>query len=147
MAQIIKIKDGIVYVGMPTGQIIEVKRTSIDSEPQVGASVNVYGTGDNVIITQTLTSAVVNNVNQQLQNINSQSLIIPPYSRPVNKIAYALLALFVGGFGIHKFYAGKTGMGILYLVFFWTFIPAIVAFIEAIIALTKPADQYGNIYI
>ena len=36
MAQIIKIKDGIVYVGMPTGQIIEVKRTSIDFEPQVG---------------------------------------------------------------------------------------------------------------
>lgn len=65
----------------------------------------------------------------------------------VNKVAYVLLALFLGGLGIHKFYAGKTGMGILYLVFCWTFIPAIVALVEAIIAITKPADANGNIVI
>lgn len=65
----------------------------------------------------------------------------------VNKVAYVLLALFLGGLGIHKFYAGKTGMGILYLVFCWTLIPAIVALVEAIIAITKPADANGNIVI
>ena len=26
----------------------------------------------------------------------------------VNKVIYILLALFLGSFGIHKFYAGKT---------------------------------------
>lgn len=26
-----------------------------------------------------------------------------------------LLAIFVGGLGIHKFYLGETGMGVLYL--------------------------------
>jgi hypothetical protein len=36
-----------------------------------------------------------------------------------------LLALFLGGFGIHKFYLGRTGMGILYLLLCWTFVPAI----------------------
>ena len=41
------------------------------------------------------------------------------------------LALLLGGWGAHKFYTGKMGMGILYIVFSWTFIPAIVSFIEA----------------
>jgi len=66
-----------------------------------------------------------------------------------SKIVAALLALFLGGLGIHKFYLGKMGLGILYLVFFWTFIPAIIAFFEAIMFFTMKDDafnqKYGNI--
>ncbi len=43
-----------------------------------------------------------------------------------------LLALFLGGLGIHKFYMGQIGVGTLYLVFCWTYIPAIIGFIEAL---------------
>lgn len=50
--------------------------------------------------------------------------------RRKNKIVAALLAIFFGGLGIHKFYLGKIGMGILYIVFCWTCIPSIIAFIE-----------------
>jgi TM2 domain-containing membrane protein YozV/ribosomal protein L40E len=60
-----------------------------------------------------------------------------------NRIAAALFALLLGGLGIHKFYLGRIGQGILYLVFFWTFIPAIVGFIEGIIYLTM-SDQTFN---
>lgn len=42
-----------------------------------------------------------------------------------------LLALFLGGLGIHKFYLGQSGWGVLYLLFFWTFIPSIIALVEA----------------
>ena len=49
-----------------------------------------------------------------------------------NKLAAALLAIFLGGLGIHKFYLRKVGMGILYLIFCWTGIPAIIGFIEGI---------------
>jgi TM2 domain-containing membrane protein YozV len=39
-------------------------------------------------------------------------------------------------------------MGILYLLFFWTFIPAIVGFIEGILLLVMTDDafalKYGN---
>jgi TM2 domain-containing membrane protein YozV len=41
-----------------------------------------------------------------------------------------LLCFFLGGIGIHKFYLGKKNDGIIYLVFCWTYIPAIVAIFE-----------------
>jgi TM2 domain-containing membrane protein YozV len=44
-----------------------------------------------------------------------------------------VLALFLGGLGAHKFYLGRAGWGLLYLLFCWTFIPSIVALIELII--------------
>ncbi|MBD5026854.1 NINE protein, partial [Xanthomonas citri pv. citri] len=33
-----------------------------------------------------------------------------------NKIVAALLAFFFGGLGIHKFYLGRVGQGILYIL-------------------------------
>ena len=41
-----------------------------------------------------------------------------------------LLALFLGAFGIHHFYLRRNTAGILYLVFFWTGITAILGVIE-----------------
>jgi TM2 domain-containing membrane protein YozV len=41
-----------------------------------------------------------------------------------------LLALFLGGFGAHRFYMEQIGLGVLYIVFVWTFIPHIVALVE-----------------
>ncbi len=63
----------------------------------------------------------------------------------VNKVIYCVLAFFLGGIGIHKFYAGKTLAGILYLIFCWTGIPAILALIDFIIGLCKTSDASGNI--
>ncbi len=54
-----------------------------------------------------------------------------------SKIAAGILAILLGGLGIHKFYLGKAGTGILYLIFCWTYIPAIIGFIEGIIYLTS----------
>ena len=65
----------------------------------------------------------------------------------VNKVAYALLAIFLGGFGAHNFYAGKTVKGIIYLVLCWTFIPALLGLIEGCIALGKKTDSEGNILV
>lgn len=63
-----------------------------------------------------------------------------------NKILAGFLALFLGGLGIHRFYLGQW-WGIFYLLFIWTYIPVIIALIEAIIFfLTNDADwekKYG----
>lgn len=63
-----------------------------------------------------------------------------------SKSTAGILALILGGFGVHKFYLGKTGMGILYAVFCWTFIPALVAFIEGIILLTMSDEAFNQKY-
>lgn len=41
-----------------------------------------------------------------------------------------LLALFLGGVGAHHFYMGNIGLGVIYLLFCWTFIPVLIALIE-----------------
>lgn len=58
----------------------------------------------------------------------------------------AILALFLGGIGIHKFYLGQAGWGILYILFCWTFIPSIIAFIEAIVYLCASDEQFAAKY-
>ena len=62
----------------------------------------------------------------------------------VNRVVAALLALFLGGLGIHKFYCKKTGLGILYLLFVWTFIPALIAFVEGIIYLVQDDAKFAR---
>lgn len=63
-----------------------------------------------------------------------------------SRIAAALFAIFLGGIGGHKFYLGQPGMGILYLAFFWTFIPTIIAFVEFILLLTMTDEAFDARY-
>lgn len=44
----------------------------------------------------------------------------------------AVMALLIGGFGVHRFYLGQW-WGIVYLLFFWTWIPGIISIIECIV--------------
>ena len=69
-------------------------------------------------------------------------VVAPPSSR--SKVAAALLAFFIGGFGIHKLYLGQTAAGILYLLFCWTFIPAIIAFVEFFILLAMSDAEFNR---
>jgi TM2 domain-containing membrane protein YozV len=57
------------------------------------------------------------------------------------------LAFVLGGFGIHKFYLGQPGWGLLYLLFCWTFIPAIAGLIEAIIYAFASDAEFQTKYV
>ncbi len=59
-----------------------------------------------------------------------------------SKIVAGILALLLGGLGIHKFYLGKIGMGILYLCFCWTGVPGVIGFIEGIIYLLSNDENF-----
>jgi len=48
-----------------------------------------------------------------------------------DELVGVLLAVLLGSFGAHHFYLRRNGLGVLYLVFFWTGIPAILGIIEA----------------
>ena len=49
-----------------------------------------------------------------------------------SRIVAAVLAIFLGGLGAHKFYLNKNGKGFLYLIFCWTYVPAIISLFEGI---------------
>jgi TM2 domain-containing membrane protein YozV len=65
------------------------------------------------------------------------------YGAPKSRIAAGVLALLVGGIGVHKFYLGKIGLGIVYILFCWTFVPAIIAFVEGIIYLVQDDKTFS----
>ena len=72
--------------------------------------------------------------------------VAPPASGGKSKTTAGILAILLGGLGVHKFYLGQILMGLLYLFFCWTFIPAFVALIEGIIFLTLPENEFQSRY-
>lgn len=166
MAKIISIKDEVVEIGEDGGTLTECRVSDLSFSPRVGDIVDIFRSQNSVRIVLAQNS-VQNKGNadfsQSGQGINinlSQSIQAPnqglrqayeisgqPGKVVVNKTTYLILTFCLGGFGIHKFYVGRVGMGILYLLFIWTFIPFLVAGIEFIIALLQPADANGNIIV
>ncbi len=79
--------------------------------------------------------------------------------RGYGKWIYILLALCLGSTGIQNFYSGNYVIGILWFLLFllgcilsligigWLIIGFLwlIAFLQAIIALCRHADEYGNI--
>lgn len=63
-----------------------------------------------------------------------------------NKNSAAALAFFLGGVGVHKFYLGEIGWGIVYAIFFWTYIPTIAGFVEFILLLNMPKPEFDRKY-
>ena len=77
-----------------------------------------------------------------------------PYT--CNKALYIVMALLFGSWGMHKFCAGRVGMGILYLSLSLSgmiipisliVIPMALGVIEGILAMFKPADSLGAIAV
>jgi TM2 domain-containing membrane protein YozV len=77
-----------------------------------------------------------------------------------NKVAAGLLGIFLGGWGVHKFYLGFTGPGLVYLLvntvgfaitWLFLFIPniilGVIAFVEGIIYLTKSDEDFEQTYV
>ena len=50
----------------------------------------------------------------------------------------------LGNFGIHKFYLGQIAWGVAYLIFFWTYIPGIIAWFEALYFLTRSNQDWAR---
>ncbi len=67
-----------------------------------------------------------------------------------NKLVAALLAFFVGVLGVHRFYLGRTGSGIVMLVLSATIVGLLVtgvwAFVDMIRYLVMSDDEFAQRY-
>ncbi|WP_082548257.1 TM2 domain-containing protein [Massilia sp. Root335] len=58
----------------------------------------------------------------------------------------AVLAAFVGGIGIHRFYLRSPISGIFYILFCWTGIPGLIAFVETFIYTFMSQQSWARKY-
>jgi TM2 domain-containing membrane protein YozV len=100
--------------------------------------------------------AVGAEVDFQIENGDAVGVYaVPPLSNSKNRIAAALLALFLGHWGVHKFYLGKTNAGIIMLLcgtIGWLLIlpgllNLLIAFIEFVIYLVKSDQEFYRDYV
>ena len=82
-------------------------------------------------------------------------------SEAPNRTIAGLLAVLLGGIGIHKFYLGYKNEGIILLAIggsgflfaflliglLWVWIPATIGVIEGVIYLTKTDEEFERVYV
>lgn len=86
--------------------------------------------------------------------INAAALACPGCGAPQGPVAgdgksrvvAGVLGLLLGGIGAHKFYLARPFQGLIYLLLCWTFIPAIVGFIEGIAYLCMSESGFARKY-
>lgn len=71
-------------------------------------------------------------VNTQYQNYKSRSTA-------------AILALLLGGIGVHRFYLGQK-RGLLYLLFCWTFLPLVISLFEFLLFIVMSDNEWNHKY-
>lgn len=122
--------------GLPQGRVVFCQHcgTAIDADcvvcPSCGKQVKEVKSEQPQVI--------INNSNS---NVNTNTNVVGGVGlRAKSKWVAFLLCLFLGFFGAHKFYEGKTGMGILYL--FTGGLIGLGWLVDIIILLTKPDPYY-----
>jgi len=63
------------------------------------------------------------------------------------KLIQSALAIFLGSFGAHKFYQGKTLQGVIYFLLSWTLLPGFIGTIEGIRYLFMPVEDFYDQYV
>lgn len=125
MAKILQIADGKVQIGLDGGVLKEFPIEHFNFTVQVGDEVEVFENDQKVVISK----------ESSAPNPNAKS-----------KLVAGLLGIFLGAYGVHNFYLGNTGKGIIQvllgtigiLIFFLgPIISGIWGLVEGILILTS----------
>lgn len=65
----------------------------------------------------------------------------------ISKNTAAILALFLGWIGIHHFYMWHKVLGVIYLLFCWTYIPFIISLVESIVIFSMDNTKFQSTYL
>lgn len=158
MPKIIGINGEDVLIGLDGGAYVETKKSDMEFAPALGELVEVFQNENGVTVTKKEWESHTYADYVQGSSERAESTVERNYQaetpgqnlvkerKKVNKVVYCLLTIFLGGLGVHKFYAGKIVLGVVYLLFCWTYIPMLISFVEFIIGLCQKADENGMIY-
>ena len=84
------------------------------------------------------------------EDYSTDLLPFPEEDRPQivqTKLIQSALAIFLGSFGAHKFYQGKTFQGVIYFLLSWTTLPMWISIMEGIRYLFMPIEDFYDQYI
>jgi len=121
MATVLKIDGDNISVGMDNGSVETIDRLSFNFVPEVGDDVQVYKDGEKYMVIKKKVEEkkgieggiTINNVSS---NVNTNNNTGYGNRKPKSKIVALILAILLGGLGIHRFYVGKVGTGILWML-------------------------------
>ncbi len=150
MPKIIQVGMDKVTVGFENGSLKDYDRASCSGFiPQMGMQVEIYEDGGRAMIVRPSGAPFQGQGMRQdadfSQGVSQAAPAQGSGGSKVSQVAYCVLALLLGGLGVHKFYAGHVGLGLLYLLFCWTGIPSVIALVEFILAILKKPDAQGRI--
>lgn len=137
MAKIIAVETEHITIETVAGETKVFPKSALSFSPVVGEEVDIVHFDGKDIIRRKSDS----------QKTYTPHSPIAPQGKLVNKLTYCLLACFLGAFGAHKFYAGKTMWGVIYILLSFVGISSIIAFVELIIGICKESDHNGNIVV
>lgn len=150
MAKILSVdlQNSDVKVGMDDGSVAHVSLKEFNFIPQVNSIVEIFKDGDSYVVNQTTKPLIPVNSNYS----NSGDTVV------ISRVTFVMLAWFLGGFGAHKFYEGKIGVGFAYIGIFisglFLFVPLlaipvliIIDMVEALKAKSVESDVPGMIEI
>lgn len=129
MSKILAITAEAIAIGTDDGAIVEVRPEDVTFDARVGDEVTLFSNEQRTLVTKSEpknTSATGtaqqgdgNNISVNVINGNPTNTA-PTYvqtGKVVNKIAYALFAIFLGGLGVHKFMRERLAQ-VFYILFF-----------------------------
>ena len=129
-------------IGLEDGAIVTIRAECFNFRPKINDKVEIYGEPGSP-------ECIVSKASGNFQTSDFETWLEKNFPgrapNAVNKIAYILLAALLGGFGVHKFYCGQIGQGLLYVLLFWTTIPYWVALADAAVVITQSADDNGRL--
>jgi len=90
--------------------------------------------------------ALMDKFNNDTKVFINRNLEFTKEKRKSKKTATILAFPILGGLGIHKFYLGQIGQGIVYLLFCFLVIPSIIALFEFISYLSMSTEKFDSIF-
>lgn len=111
--------------------------------PNCGKSINQENSNIGSNPTEINTASTPLNINNVSTKVNQTGT---PSKKPVSRKTAILLAIFLGTFGIHKFYLHRIIQGIIYILLCTTGLPTFLGLVEGIIYLVIGEEKFNDKY-